>query len=218
MPIGIGKTTAGRVGSVPQVNITGYHREVQKRLFFSRREQALIIEKTFKGGYGHLDMGVVVRGVYGADFVVPYGALGNVLLKNDPAAGQADLVIAASDAYKFVVGDAVTLNDDDVTAFNSTVDGIVFSGDTATITLATDIVGAFTQAENAYITHRVADPARIYLSDQYLDTGEDAEGGGALGSVVVGNAVVYTDVIPNMDADALTALNAHEDGRFYVIK
>ncbi len=217
MPIGIGKTTAGRSGNVPQVNITGYHREVQKRLFYSRREQALILEKSVKGGYGYLEMGQVMTSVYKtsttlADFVVPYGDNGKVALTADAAATQKTVTVAAEDVVKFAVGDVITIIDSDTTAEHGTIASIAGN----VITLTDDLTDTFEVSDDAYITHRQG--GNYYVMDQDVDTGVTRQAQGALTSVVIGNAVLYQDAVIGMDSTALTALNGVEDGVFYVIR
>lgn len=217
MPIGIGKTTAGRAGNVPQVNITGYTRTVEKRLFYSRREQALLLEKAVKGGFGALEMGQVMTQVYKdgtdyADFIVPYGDNGQVALTANAASGQKNITVAAEDVVKFAEGDAVTINDDDTSAENGVIDSI--SGNV--ITLEANLTGSFATAQNAYITHR--QDGNYYVMDQDVDTGEERQAQGALTSVVIGNAVLYQDAVIGMDNTALSDLDGKEDGVFYVIK
>jgi len=218
MPIGIGKTDAGRVGSVPQVNITGYHREVQKRLFYSRREQALILEKTARKGFGILEMGQVMTEVNDADFIVPHGDNGNTYLLENASSGQKDLKVKADYASRFAPGEKVVVADDSNSG-NYEIDEISVSGDEATITVTSNLGETYQKSDDAYIKHR--QDGNYYVLDQETDTGmaeEADEVEGALTSVVVGNAVLYKDSVIGMDSSARSNLNAHEDGIFYVIK
>ncbi len=218
MPIGIGKTTAGRSGNVPQVNITGYTRQVQKRLFYSRREQALILEKTVRGGFEDLEMGQVMTQVYKdgtlvRDFIVPYGANGDVAVTaSDNSANT--VTIAAADAVKFAVSDVVTVNDDETTAENRTITGITVSGTSAVIALDA-LTNTFTHA-SAIVKHR--QDGNYYILDQDIDTGAENKAEGALGSVVYSNAVLYKDAVIGMDSTVLADLNGKEDGVFYIIR
>ena len=218
MPIGIGKTTAGRSGNVPQVNITGYHREVQKRLFYSRREQALLLEKTVRGGFGDLEMGQVMTQVYATfasvkDFIVPYGANGDVAVTaSDNSANT--VTIAAADAVKFAVGDVVTVNDDETTAEDRTITGITVSGTSAVIALDA-LTNTFTHS-SAIVKHKQS--GNYYILDQDIDTGAENKTEGALGSVVISNAVLYKDAVIGMDNTVLTDLNGKADGVFYIIR
>ncbi len=218
MPIGIGKTTAGRSGNVPQVNITGYTRTVEKRLFYSRREQALILEKTVKGGFGYLEMGQVMTQVHDGssgvvDFIVPFGATGQVKVTASDN-GANTVTIAAADVTKFAVGDQVTVNDDETDVENREITAIAVSGANATITLDA-LTNTFTHA-SAYIEHRRN--GNYYVLDQDIDTGLERKAEGALGSVVIGNAVLYQDAVIGWADAVRTALQAIDDGVFYVIK
>ena len=239
MPIGIGKTKAGLGGYAPQVNLTGITRLVQKRLFFSRRESALLLEKTLRGGFGAVDIGTVMGVVAGDDRIVPFAAVGNTspigktFLTVDATNGNANITVSLSDSYRFVIGDPVVLYNATPTYQVTTVADITRGATTATIELD-DVVGAatYTVALGAFLAHRTganaADAtslAAAYILDQDIYTGEGAETvqpDGALGSVVVSNAVLYADVIENINADALTALGMVRDGgnngRHYIMR
>lgn len=217
MPIGIGKTTAGRSGNVPQMNITGYTREVQKRLFYSRREQALLLEKTVRGGFGCLEMGQVITQVYKdgtdvMDFVVPYGKNGQVSLTADAAGAQKTITISTEEVVKFAVGDLITINDSGTTAENHEIVSISDN----VITVDTNLTGTFEVSAGAYIEHR--QDGNYFILDQDIDTGVENANEGALGSVVVSNAVLYQDAVIGMDSTVLADLNGKEDGVFYIIR
>jgi len=221
MPIGIGKTTAGRAGNVPQVNITGYHREVQKRLFYSRREQALLLEKTVRGGFGNLEMGQVMTEVYVdgtavRDFIVPYGANGKALLLANATSGQATLTIDGDEAACFAVGDLVNVGDSNSNA-NYEIDDISITDGVATITVTGTWAEHYTTARDAWIQHRRG--GKFYVMDQHVDAGGgDAGVEGALTSVVIANAVLYQDAVIGWDSDVATNMNALTDGVYYVIR
>ena len=216
MPIGIGKTTAGRSGNVPQVNITGFHREVQKRLFYSRREQALILEKTVRGGFGILEMGQVMTQVHGVDYIVPYGANGASALAANITAGDTKVLLTLTEQYKFTDGELVTLVDDNDSE-NAVIDSADVSGEYFAITLTGSITNNYTIADDGLIKHRAG--SNLYVMDQEIDCGDDNNAlEGALTSVVISNAVLYQDAVIGMDNTALTFLNGLEDGIFYVIR
>ena len=228
MPIGMSKTTAGLGGATPQVNLTGHTRIVQRRLFFSRREIALILEKTIRGGFGNLDLGTAMGVVAGNDRLVPFAAVGNAspigktFLTVDATNGNANITVSLSDSYRFVVGDPVVLYNTTPTYQVTAVADITRGATTATIELA-DVVGAatFTTANGAFLAHRtgadVADAtslAAAYILDQDVGTGEGIETiqpNGAMASVVVSNAVLYADVLWNLNAAAITALGLTAD-------
>lgn len=57
-----------------------------------------------------------------------------------------------------------------------------------------------------------------YILDQSVDTGTGEYAKGALGSVVISNAVVYTASLVGMDAAAITDMGTIADGRFTILK
>ena len=232
MPIGMSKTTAGLGGAVPQVNLTGHTRIVQRRLFFSRREIALILEKTIRGGFGNLDLGTVMGVVAGDDRLVPFAAVGNdstigkSFLVADAANGQATFQISTEDSYRFQVGDPVVLynaNGGGTYMVSEIAAGGITRGATvATITLGDNFGAAtFTVTNGAFVAHRTgldaADAtslAAAYILDQDVDTGtggDTIQPNGAMASVVVSNAVLYADVLWNLNAAAITALGLTAD-------
>ncbi len=248
MPIGIGKTTAGLGGAVPQVNLTGMTRTVKKRLFFSRRESALLLEKTVRGGFGHLDVGTVMAVLAGDDRIVPFAAfttttdhspIGKSYLTANAAGNGADATcrISLSDSYRFAVGDTCVLYSNNGAGVweRCTILTINRTGTTALITMSANITSAqFTTAQNACLMHRTGaaaddttalDNSTFYILDQDIDTGEGEDTvtlNGALASVVVSNAVLYEDVIENINATVLTrigmTLDGGTNGRLYVLK
>ncbi len=222
MPIGIGKTTAGRSGNVPQVNITGYTREVQKRLFYSRREQALLLEKTVRGGFGNLEMGQVMTSVYVdgtdvADFIVPLGENGRSVLVSNAAAAQRKILLSLTEKAKFAADEAITITDANNNE-HAVIDSAEVSGEYFAITIAdSDLGETYEVAEDAYVTHRQG--GNYYVMDQNIDAGEEDAGvEGALTSVAIANAILYKDAVIGMSNTALSAFNGLEDGIYYVIR
>lgn len=246
MPIGIGKSNAGLGGYVPQVNLTGIERIVKKRLFFSRRESALLMEKTVRGGFGNLDVGTVMATVADDDRLVPFAAIttnthvspiGKSFLVVDGVDTQATIVVSLSDSYRFAATDPVVVYNNDTAGewLNTTVASIARGATTATITLGDALNSAnFTVANETCIVHRTGadaanatslDNSRFYILDQDIYTGEGPETiqpDGALTSVLVSNAIIYADVVENINAAVLTALNMQLDsatnGRHYVVR
>lgn len=237
MPIGIGKTTAGLGGAVPQVNLTGMTRNVQKRLFFSRRESALLMEKTLRGGFGAVDIGTIMGVVAGDDRIVPHAAVGSesaigkTFLVANAANGQATLQVDLVESYRFIPGDPVVLYNGSAAGVYmvSTVNAVDRTGRTAVVTLDDDFAAAtFTTANGAFICHRTGENAAdatslaaAYVLDQDMLTGvgeDTVQPDGALGSIVVSNAILYQDVMENVDDAVLTALSLIPDGRFYILR
>jgi PHD/YefM family antitoxin component YafN of YafNO toxin-antitoxin module len=247
MPIGMNKSKAGLGGAVPQVNLTGHTRIVKKRLFFSRRESALLLEKTLRGGYGHVDIGTVmavVTDTNGDTRIVPYvsvasgSAIGKSLLVTNHGTGTDTVVVSLSDSYRFQVADTIALYDPaNARGLARTIAAITRGATTATITLNAVTNNNYTVADGSFICLRTGDAAQtdirlllsttetsLYILDQDIYTGEGEEAialNGALGSVVTSNAVLYRDVIENLDsstANEMTLLNLTVDGLFYIMR
>jgi len=232
MPIGPNKTTAGLGGYAPQQNLSGYTRMEEKKLFHSRRDVALLLDKTVRGGYDGLEMGTVMAVDQNSGLLTPYVPdtistedVGRVFLLNDIAtAATFDVILAAS--YKFEVGDVIVLTDTGGSYEEATISDIdrVTYQHKAVITLSAAIAGSFSVANNANAYLKAEDASSgkrsvaKYVMDQNVYTGVDNPDPGALTSVVLSNAVIYQSGCVGMDATAMSDLGVVEDGIFYVIK
>jgi len=222
-------TDAGLGGDVPQQNLTGYTRYVMKKLFFSQREVALLLEKTMRGGYGEVEMGTILAQDSNTDSLVPYveqssinlNNVGNATLLND-CNGSADsdttFYLTIEDSYKFAEGDTIVIKD---TGGNeeATIDTIARYEDQhrALITLTASPSSDYKVSNDANVYLKGADTP-VYITDAHNVTGVENNNGG-LTSVVVSNAVIYQSGVPNMDANALSSFSdITEDGQFYIIK
>ena len=223
-------------GSIPQMVRNGEGKGY-KRLFFSRRDQALIKDKTLAPGYGVLEAGTImaqnISAAGNVGLLVPYVPVyGSMTLGTDSALGVAPMVANAAtglvyvsndDAGKFVVGD-------DLFFENTSGDGLVDCGAITAITLGTlygtIACGAFTAtngtiAKGAYVYVEAGTTpysTAKYILDSDVDTGVGADGAGALAPVVMSNCILYTASLINATAAALTALGGTEDGPHIVFK
>lgn len=249
MPVGPNKTTAGLSGAIPQQSLTGVTRYTEKRLFYSLREQALILPKTIRGGYGVLEAGQVMAkientadplGDVAQGVLVPYvpDAAAITSLQHADTPGAVPVYSAASTtiycdlqrSWAFKVGDEIVLDDNDSAPEGCTITAIDrTSQDYQAKLTVNSISGTFTAAALAYIMHRQSSPdssggaglliqsVASYILEQTIDTGFEDQGG-ALGSVVVSNAILYQDAMKNCDAGAITDLSLVSDGNFYILK
>lgn len=225
--------TVGMGGSTPQMNAGPYY-PGQKALFHSLRESALIIDKTAKAGYGYLSAGTLMCRNTADGLLVPYpeadvtlnGGNARAYLAADGASAATTVQVVADEAYKFVVGDELVIVDDTTSAEDlGAITDIAVSDTTglATITFTTPIGGtAFTTARSANVYAKSDSSApfakAVYILDQDVNTGSGETALGANVSVVVSNAVLYTNALANSDSAALTAIGAVEDGRFTILK
>ena len=238
MPIGPGKTTAGLGGSIPQVTHVGTTRIKQKQLFISHRDIALMMDYTFKGGYGVLEAGTLMCQKFdddvASDILIPFALEADDanLSSENPAismltsnAASTALEVALVDSYKFAVGDTIVLAEGDTPSYEVlTIAAIVVNGDRAEIETGAFTATAFTTANSAHIFVKGDLDAgntqmckAIAILDMDLDTGLDINPG-ALGNVVVSNCILRKDAMMAYDAQALTDLGAEEKYSRIIIK
>jgi len=223
-------------GSIPHMVRNG-EGPGYKRLYYSRREQALIKDKTIAPGYGVLRAGTImaqnISAAGNTGLMVPYvPVFGNVVFGSDSAVGSAPMLangatgflyVSNADALKFVVGD-------DVYYQNTAGDGLVDCGTITAITegplYATIACGAYTAtnatvAKGGYVFVKAgAAPFSVakYILDKDVDTGTGANAQGALAPVVLSNCILYKASLINATAEALTALGGIEDGPHIIFK
>lgn len=230
----------GLGGSIPQVVRNGEGAGI-KRLYYTRPENAIILNKTFAPGYGVLKAGTVVsentsaagnKGML-SPYVPVYGSQ-IAALNNDAAKGIAPMVansasgtvyVSIQDSYKFVVGDQLYFQ-------NTAGDGLVDCGVISAIDRTTDstraaiTTDAFTATNGTIAKHAYvyvvsgSTPFSIakYILDKDIDTGTGEDAVGALGTVVISNAALYSGSLTNCTAAAITSLSAVVDGQLTILK
>jgi hypothetical protein len=229
----------GLGGSTPQI-VRNPEGVGIKRLFFSQREIALIKDKTVAPGFGVLAAGTVMAVNSSAagnkGQLVPYAplrtkitantasAIGVTLLVQDAATNT--LKVSISDSYRFVVGDelivnAITTGGEQATGAITVIDRTT-DPRWATITAILATVTNLTVANTAYcyVKAAAATPFTTAFSiiDKDIDTGYGESAAGALTSIVISNAIVYTGSLVNATSEALTSLGAVQDGQHTILK
>lgn len=196
-------------------------------LFHSRREIALIKDKSAINGYGLLNAGRVL-GTTPDGTVVPVPVddgsvdavdIARTRLVVDAADAATTVVVAEGDACRFAVGDEIVINNltpaydelGSITAISDAANGQV------TITVDGAVDGAvFTTANRAAISHKTDATTPFYkascLLDKDINTGTTAGCAAVPCSVVFKNAMVYSVYLTGMSAKSLTDLGAIEDG------
>lgn len=222
----------GLGGNTPQLNRSG-ETPGSKALFHSVRDIALILDKTFKPGYGYLKAGTVVCSNSADALLAPYPeadpvtnlAGAKAFITSDTGATATEVTVTNPESYKFNVGDSLVIVDDTtaaedlgaITDITRAVNGL------ATITFTTAIGGtAYTVARSGAITVKSDTEAGFtkatYILDQDINTGYGDTALGANASVVLHNAVLYNAAMVNLDAQAVTDLGAVVDNRFLILK
>lgn len=202
-----------------------------KKLYYSNPDAALKIPITLQAGYGKLEAGTAVSkndsaagnlGKY-----IPYDPTATITgAENAP--GRAYLVansgttdnyvyVTLADSYKFAVDDDLIIGDDTTTFENL---GAITAIDRTTyvhmakITATANIGGtAFTTARFAYVTPEGYDTCDGIL-EKAVDTGTGEKADGALATLIIGNAVLYTGMLVNVDSAARTDLSAAQLGQY----
>lgn len=232
--MGPGVTSAGLGGMAPQVNRVGYSAIRERKLFYSQREVALLLEKQLRGGYGDLLAGTVLAEMTAAPYdLVPYipdtistTDVGRIFLVNDNIT-SATFKIWAEDRGKIKAADVIVLTDTDGTYEEATVSSMAedAGGRTWTVTLsgATVTAGGFTVAKsaNCYLKSGASGKRSTakYILDQDVYTGNyENPTPGALTSVFLSNGIVYKSMMVGLDATAASALGAVIDGNFVIVK
>jgi hypothetical protein len=217
----------------------------QRRLFFSRPEQALILPVSLSPGHGILRAGTLlsinVSAAGNVGYYVPYApttvakasmiqASALSFLVGDQTAATS-VYISLEDSYRFKVGDDVILYDTNTqttAAENlgaiSAIDRTTYAHQAVLTVTATPSGATFTFAQGAAIhveqgadnTNGWSDCAGILTTS--VDTGKGENAKGALGAMVVSNAVLYKGMLFNYDAAALADLGGSVLGQFLILK
>lgn len=211
-----------------------------KRLYYSDPNAALKVPVTIMAGYGLLEMGMALAKNLSAagdiGKMLPYNPTtftgvethpGRAYIVADTHTTTPDAYVTMDDSYKFTVGDDLIINDDTTTAENlGAITAIDRDTEThrAKITATTNIGGAaFTTARKAYVCVEGGDSTNnfsdcIGILEKSVDTGTGANARGALATLILGNAVLYTGALTLIDAAARTDLSATVFGIYTYMK
>ena len=211
-----------------------------KRLYYSDPEAALKVPITIMAGYGQLEMGTTLAknlsAAGGVGKMAPYNPTtftgaedhpGRAYLVADSGTTTPELYVNMNDSYKFAVGDDLIINDNTTTAENL---GAITAIDRTTeshrakITATTNIGGvAFTTARKAYVCVEAGDSSNNYsdgvgILEKSVDTGTGVNAKGAIATMILGNCVIYTGMLTNVDAAFRTDVSAATFGIYTYIR
>lgn len=222
-------------GDIPYVQMGA--QEDLKALYYSDPNAALKVPVTLAAGYGRIPKGTALALNLSAagnkTKLVPYnptsfaasGAVwepGRVYLVADLAGSANVLYVNLDQSYRFVVGDDLIVNDNNSSAENlgaiTAIDRTTYSH-MAKITVTTTTSGAFGTANYAYACVEAGDSSNNYsdcvgILEKTVDTGEGVHAKGAVAMMIIGNAVLYSGVLTNCDAAALTDISAATFGQY----
>jgi len=229
------------LGDTPYINYG--QDDAFRRLFYSNEAAALTVPVAFQAGYGVLRLGTAIAKncsnltTGGKDLMLPYAPTSFTGAEDDPAraylvasSGTTDkyVYVSMTDSYKFQVGDDIVINDNTtaredlgaITAIDRTSEN-----HRAKITFTAAIGGtAFTTARDAYVIVQAASGNSNNYSDcvgilmKSLDTGTGENAKGAIGELILGNCVLYTGTLTNVDAAAKTDISAATFGQYTYIR
>lgn len=220
--------TYGLGGSTAQFNASGRSPQVLP-LYHSYPEQALILDATILGGFGVLKQGTVMATL--GEYIVPY--IPTVIAVTDPGrsflsadvTASADLFMTNAAALKFKVGQTIVCSDsDDTYTDGGAITAIVVDAVPGLTKVTVTNVITATVAKSANVYHKtLADgkfSAATCLIDQSVDTGSVAYPApvGANVSILLSNAVLYTNALVGMDAAAITSLGVVVRGKYTILK
>jgi hypothetical protein len=135
--------------------------------------------------------------------------------------------VTLDDSYKFAVGDDVILNDNTTAAENK---GAITAIDRTTdphrakITFTAAIGGtAFTTARRAYLIVEAGTSGNNYsdcvgILEKSVDTGIGVNAKGAVATLILGNCVLYTGGLTNLDAAAIADISSATFGQYTYIR
>ena len=203
-------------GSLGQVN---HGTQVDPVEFFTEQSspgQALLGRVKLKAGYGRVYAGFIAKNTKGE--YVPYARadyeddIATTPVTSDVATGATTVVIANSEATKYVVGDVLILANDESTPEYHDCGAITAKAVgtyTTTLTFTTATTSAdFTVANEAHIyekcgtSGRFMDASAIMWHDAETGASTDFENKGAYASIIESHAQFYKNAVWNFDSDA----------------
>ncbi len=220
--------TTGLGGSTAQFNLSGRSPAILP-FYHSYVEQALIVDATILPGFGDLKQGTVMADL--GEYIVPYVPTvigvtdsGRSFLAADVTAAK-DLFMPNVAALKFDVGQSVVVSDtDDTYTDGGAITAIVVDSvpGLTKVTVTNNITATVAKSANAY--HKAGAAGKFSdatcVIDQSVSTGDSAfpTPAGANVSIVLSNAVVYTNALVGMDAAAISSLGVVSRGKYTILK
>lgn len=208
--------------------------EDYRRLYYSEPDAALKVPISIQAGYGQCYMGQAMAKNSSAagnmNKMVPYdpdtidGTQENhpraYLVQNSGTTATV-LYVTLTDSYRFSVGDDVYIADNTTTAENlgaiTVIDRTTYTH-MAAITVTTATGGtSFTTARYAFIAVEGYATA-VGILEKSVDTGTGSDAKGAVATLILGNCVLYSGRLTNVDSAARTDLSASTFGNFTYIR
>lgn len=218
-------------------NITYGSQKDYKKLYYQPSDPgaALKADITIMAGYGLLPMGFALakntsNSSSNKNKLLPYDptlitgqevAPSRAYLTSDSPTTDNYMYVTIDDSYKFIVGDDVIIVDDTTAEENlgavTAIDVTTYTN-RAKITVTTNIGGtSFTTARFAHVSVEGRKTC-VGILEKSVDAGTGSTAAGALATVILSNAQLYTGMLTNFDAAAISDLSATSFGRFTLLK
>ena len=211
--------------------------EDYKRLYYSEALAALKVPVTLAPGYGILKSGTVLsKNTSGSSartgMFIPYDptltitgaevAPGRAYLVVQQGTGTATCNVTIEDSYKFAVGDDIIICDSDLEAAAANGGAIISIDRTtypnyAVITFTSTTSDTYTTAKFAFAAVEGCFAA-VGILEKSVDTGLGENAKGAVATLILGNCVLYSGMLLNLDTNAKTDLSAAALGQFIYIR
>ena len=219
-------TTKASQGTMPQVTLPVEGRG-RSALFHSRRDQALILDKTCRMGYGVIEAGTIMgKDANGLLYPMAGNSNHSITILSDLTGGSTTTFnILLAEAYKLAEGETIVITDgtntETLDIATSGID-ITSSEIMATITVDTAPTNSYAAATPT-VVYLANDTTGDYLEasfilDMDVDTGSGANARGGLCSVVLSNAILYKAKMTNIETALLTDLGAVDDDPYIILK
>lgn len=210
-----------------------------KKLYFSEPLAALKVPISVQAGYGKLDQGRAlaknISAAGGIGKLLPYNATtfndgaaheGRAFLVADSGTGGAFVYVNNTDGFKFGVGDDLIVNSTGQTAEDlGAITAVDRTSEThrTKVTATTNITNDMTTAHNGYACVEGGDNTNNYsdavgILEKTVDTGNDANAAGAVATLILGNCVLYTGMLTDLDAAAATDISSATFGNYTYIR
>ena len=206
-----------------------------KKLYYSESDAALKVPVTLIQGYGLLKQGTVLArdtSTATPGRLFPYdpslavtgaeNAPGRSYLVANQGTGTKVCSVSIADSYRFAIGDDIIICDSDLEA--NMDDGGPITGidrttytNFAVITFTTNTGDDFTVAKFAHVMHKGCFVA-VGILEKSVDCGVGLNSKGALATLILGNCVLYSGMLLNMDSGAVTDLSAGTFGQYTYIR
>uniref|UniRef100_A0A6M3K7U7 Uncharacterized protein n=1 Tax=viral metagenome TaxID=1070528 RepID=A0A6M3K7U7_9ZZZZ len=213
-------------------NVIRGAQEDYRRLYYSEPKASLVVPVALQAGYGVVHMGQALAKNSSAagniNKLIPYDPYAVTGVEEDhprlylvtDGVASVYAYVTIEDSYKVIVADDTYAMDSDLSAVDT---GAVVAIDVTTyshmakLTLTNQVTTAITTAKFGYLYVEGAGTA-VGIMQKSVNTGLGINAKGAGGTIILGNCVLYSGALRNVDSAARTDLSASTYGNFTYIR